>query len=198
MKHVILYGHLAKKFGRHHRLDVRNPREAIQALRVNFPDFTAHVLKHNEPGYRVRVGREYRDEEGLSYPADDVIRIIPVVAGAGSLGKILLGATIMYLTMGMGSVLGSWAIGTGSATAVSAVSALSNLGMALVLGGVAQALFPIPAAQSTEPAENKPSYAFNGPVNTVTQGNPVPICYGELIVGSQVVSAALETGDIPL
>ena len=38
---------------------------------------------------------------------------------------------------------------------------------------------------------NLPSYAFDGAVNTTRQGNPVPICYGSMIVGSQVISAGL-------
>ena len=42
-----------------------------------------------------------------------------------------------------------------------------------------------------ERPENRPSYAFDGPVNTAAQGNPVPVCYGRLIVGSQVVSAGM-------
>jgi predicted phage tail protein len=69
----------------------------------------------------------------------------------------------------------------------------SAIGWGLVLGGVSSLLFTPkthdPAA--TERPENKPSYAFNGPVNTTAQGNPVPVGYGRLRVGSQVISAGL-------
>lgn len=195
---VRLYGHLARKFGRVHKLHVRTPREAVRALCANFPEFKGHVLSHNEPGYHVRVGKEYRDEEGLEFPAGDEVRIVPAVGGAGSAGKIILGAALIYLTMGMGAPLASMAIGSGSSLAIGAVSVAGKIGVSLVLSGVASLMFPAPKAQSTERPENKPSYAFDGPVNTVAQGNPVPICYGRLIVGSQVVSVGIETGDIAI
>lgn len=193
---VRLYGHLGRQFGRQHRLDVRSPREAVRALCANFPGFRAHMLRHSEPGYHVRVGSEFRDETGFAYPAAEEIRIIPAVGGAGAVGRVILGATIMYLTMGQGAPLLSWAIGTGSSAIITGVAAAGNVGMALVMGGVGSLLFPAPKPQSVESPDNKPSYSFDGPVNTVSQGNPVPICYGRLIVGSQIVSAGLETGDI--
>lgn len=72
------------------------------------------------------------------------------------------------------------------------------MGMSLALGGVAQLLAPKVKAESKEAVENKPSYIFNGAVNTVAQGNPVPILYGRMRVGSQVVSAGITSNDIPL
>ena len=38
------------------------------------------------------------------------------------------------------------------------------------------------------------SYFFNGPENTTREGGPVPVGYGELLVGSQVISASYEIG----
>ena len=77
-------------------------------------------------------------------------------------------------------------------------SAISSIGFSMVMGGVSQMLFSPPQAQSggMERPENKPSYAFDGAVNTAAQGNPVPLCYGQLIVGSQVVSAGLSVEQI--
>lgn len=44
-------------------------------------------------------------------------------------------------------------------------------------------------------AENKPSYNFNGAVNTTAQGNPVPLGYGRMIIGSAVISAGIYAMD---
>lgn len=193
---VRLYGHLAKKFGRTHQLEVRTPREAVRALCANFPGFKGHVLQHNEPGYHVRVGKEYRDEEGLEYPASEEIKIVPAVGGASAVGRIILGAALIFFApMAAGWVLGNTAM-VGLATGIATFA--PQIGMALILGGVSQLLFSPPQAQSVERPENKPSFAFDGPVNTMQQGNPVPICYGELIVGSQVISAGFDTGDIAI
>lgn len=194
MKQIVLYGHLAKKFGRHHRLDVRTPAEAVRALAANFPEFRQHVLKHNEPGYYVRVGKEYRDAEGLVYPADDVIKIVPAVGGMGKVGMLILGAALVVFAPYAAGWLFANTSMVGLATAVASMA--PSLGMALILGGVSQMLFAPPKAQSTEAPDNKPSYSFDGPVNTVTQGNAVPVCYGRLIVGSQVISASMQSGDI--
>lgn len=191
---IQLYGHLAKKFGRSHKVDARTPREAIRALSVNFPGFKSHVLKNNEPGYHVRVGKEYRDEEGLDYPADSTVKIIPAVAGASAGARIILGAALFVFA----PYAAGWLMANTSMVglAVGIASSVPTIGMSLIMGGVAELLFTAPKSQSTEPAENKPGYSFDGPVNTVTQGNPIPICYGELIVGSQVISAGYDTSEI--
>lgn len=178
MKHIILYGHLAKSFGRHHFMDVRTPREAIRALIANFPSFRSKVLDHDGPGYHVRVGREYRDADGLAFPADDTIRVVPAVYGAAAVARIIIGAVLI--------VVGFWF----------QQPWMVKMGAVLVMGGVAELLFAPPKAESTEPGDSKPSYAFDGPVNTITQGNPVAICYGKVMVGSQVISASLSASDI--
>jgi predicted phage tail protein len=70
------------------------------------------------------------------------------------------------------------------------------MGVALALGGVAQLLAPRAAASATpEQADNTPSLAFNGAVNTMGQGGPVPLGYGRLLVGSQVISVGFSTNN---
>ena len=57
-----------------------------------------------------------------------------------------------------------------------------------------------PDAQASEPSErpeNKPSYSFNGAVNTTAQGHPVPVGYGRLVVGSAVISAGIDVDEVP-
>lgn len=43
--------------------------------------------------------------------------------------------------------------------------------------------------------DNSASYSFAGPVNTEAQGNPVPVVYGRMIVGSAVISAGIDAED---
>ena len=74
-----------------------------------------------------------------------------------------------------------------------------TIGASLVLGGISQLLVPVPKVSGPqERPENKPSYLFNGAVNTTEQGQPIPLLYGELIVGSAVVSAGLTDKEIPI
>jgi predicted phage tail protein len=65
-----------------------------------------------------------------------------------------------------------------------------------VLGGVAQMLSPQQKGLSSKDSpDNGASYNFNGPVNTQAQGNPVPLLYGRMIVGSAVISAGIYAED---
>ena len=61
-----------------------------------------------------------------------------------------------------------------------------------MLGGVSQMLTPVPDAPSEETPN---SFQFNSPVNTSIAGLPVPILFGERIVGSVVISAGINVVD---
>jgi predicted phage tail protein len=65
----------------------------------------------------------------------------------------------------------------------------------LVLGGIAQLLTPIPKIGGAEDDPRK-SYSFSGVQNVSRQGVPVPIVYGEMIVGSIVISAGISTDKV--
>jgi len=68
-----------------------------------------------------------------------------------------------------------------------------SFGASLVLGGLAQML-----AKNPQKPNDSASYLFNGPVNTTEQGNAVPVLYGRLIIGSQVISASLSAYDLAI
>lgn len=193
MKTIVLLGELGERFGRRHVLDVKSPAEAVRALMANFKDFSGFVSSSHERnvGYRVLNMRDDVGEDELHLPAGRRIIIAPVIAGGGgALGKILLGAVLIaaaVLVPGLGAVtlFGSTTL----------ASVAFGVGVSLALGGVAQLLAPAPP--SSKPNEqNEPSYVFDGAVNTTAQGQPVPIGYGRMIVGSAVISAGIVTEDI--
>ena len=73
--------------------------------------------------------------------------------------------------------------------------------MTTALGGLAQFLAPTPTVDSPaafEPADQKPSFLFNGPVNTSAQGSVIPVVYGTMLCGSVVVASGIETEDLPV
>lgn len=178
MAKVLLYGHLGQKFGRSHEYQVGSPNEAIRALRANFKGFEQEVLGHGG-GYHILVGYENKTLNEMVNPIsqDDVIRIIPTVSGAG-------------FEAGLASFLSGF---MSTAAAATVAAAVTNILVSMVIMGVANALFAPdkPDIGASERPENKPSHSFNGPVNTVAQGHPVPVGYGRMRVGSQVVSAGL-------
>ena len=199
VKEIRLYGHLGRRFGRLHHFDVQTPAEAIRALRANFPEFTSEVMSFKGDGYRVTCGKNRTGiaADKLANPiGEDSIKILPFISGAGNgFGQILVGAALIGIgiaTGGAGMTLAAaWAV-PGMSTIVGAVA--FNIGMSLVLGGVAQMLAPSPETRDVpDRPDNKASFSFNGPVNTVVQGNAVPVLYGQLWVGSQVISAGLSS-----
>ena len=69
-------------------------------------------------------------------------------------------------------------------------AAAGNIGIGLALTGVAGLLSPTIAAPDidNDPRNNN---SFSGVQNTSREGIPVPVAYGEVIVGSVVISAGL-------
>lgn len=191
---IMLYGFLGKQFGKVHRYEVKNAAEAIKALSATIKGFRQAFID----GGSYKILRGGKEQLSLSQTIEpqstrETIRIIPVVQGRGDLGEIVVGAAIMFFAPELAPMLGSFGVGVAAAEA-----AIFSFGMSLVLGGVASLLFSpeVTTNQSVERPENKPSYAFDGPVNTVAQGNPVPVCYGEVLAGSQVISAGLAVEQI--
>jgi predicted phage tail protein len=204
MKNILLLGELGKRYGRKYRLNIKTPAEAVRALCANFSDFEKFVCDSGKRnvGYRVLVGKKDITGEELHDPiGSQDIKIVPVIAGAGGggIGTIILGVALVALSFYIPGSM--FAINAALATGISVTtmaSAAFYVGAALVLSGASQMLAATPeAAQPSERPENQPSYVFNGAVNTTAQGQPVPIGYGRLIVGSAVVSAGISVEEIP-
>ena len=194
MKTVKLLGELGKKFGKSYKFDISNPAEAVKALCINFPEFKKHLIDSEKRGvaYRVIVGKEDQKLEDLHNPSGkDVIKIVPILMGAGGNGSVqmILGAAIIGLMIW--NPMGWLALGTAGATGLQTGLVL---GASMALGGVVQMLTPVPSnnvSDTNNKPDNKPSYTFNGGVNTSAQGYPVPVGYGRMIVGSAVISAGI-------
>jgi predicted phage tail protein len=184
LRKIKLYGKLAKFVG--HRIleaDVANAAEAVRFLVTNWPELERHMADQH---YRVSVGTYALDLEELHHPAgQQEIKIVPVMAGAGATGRIIAGIALIALSLFVPLV----------AFGVALNAAVLGIGASLVLGGVAQLLTPTPKVPTGPDTQNDPrkSYSFSGIQNTSRQGVPVPIVYGETIVGSVVISAGIDT-----
>ena len=204
LRTIRLGGVLGKRFGRVHRLAVDSPAEALRALSVikaGFREFMENSHK-NGVAYRFLIGgealerSELKESLHMTHGMRTTFELVPVISGAkSSLGQILLGAALMAFAWWAMPAMGFLAVGAKGAIFAPYVF---GMGMSLALGGVAQLLAPKVKAENKEAVENKPSYMMNGAINTIAQGNPVPILYGRMRVGSQVVSAGITSNDIPV
>ncbi|VGQ11667.1 hypothetical protein SB5439_04980 [Klebsiella variicola] len=190
LKTIRLYGKLGALFGREHKLAIRNPAEAVRALCVLKPGFEKYMLSAHLFGVRFAVfkGKQNIGADELCHESGDrEIRIAPVIAGRknGGILQIVLGAVMVVA----GVLL---TVPTGGASLSLAFS-----GGAMIAGGIMQMLSPQPAGLAMrQEAENAPSYAFGGPVNTTAIGNPVGVLYGEREIGGAIISAGIFTEDI--
>ncbi len=194
LRKIKLYGPLAKFIGKRVlHADVATAAEAVRFLLANWPAVEKHMADQH---YRVSVGGYDIALEELHHPAgQQEIKIIPVVAGAGTVGRILAGVALVALAIAIPGIGGGVAA-TIFGTQFSAVSlAIGGIGLSLALGGVAQLLTPVPQVpQIGKDSDKDPrkSYSFSGIQNVSRQGVPVPVVYGETIVGSVIISTAID------
>lgn len=201
---VKLHGVLGKRFGHVHYLAVNSAREAARALGVIHKGFNKFMTESKDKGlvYAVFYGKRNIGASELGDPpSHNEIRISPIVQGSKNQGGLqtIIGVALIvaasYFSGGLAAG-GSGALFGTTGAAAGAWTVAGTVGISLALSGVAKMVAgTAPGIDSSEAADNQPSYNFSGIKNTVTQGNPVPLCYGEMVVGSACVSLGVVAED---
>ena len=189
LRKIRLYGKLAKFIGKRVlQADVANAAEAVRFLLANWPQVEQHMADQH---YRVSVGTYDLTVDELHDPAGQQdIKIVPVVAGAGAVARIIIGIALVAFSLLLP--------GVGAAIGGALMTKIGLLGGALILGGLVQLLTPVPTIETGKDSDKdaRKSYSFSGIQNVSRQGVPVPIIYGETIVGSVVISGAIDVVQI--
>lgn len=187
LKKIKVYGTLRKFLGQSEfDVDLNTPREAISFLVCNFKGIEEHMA---EQFYTIQVGAKVITQDLLNLNTQDDIKIIPVVHG--NFFPILLGAGALFGASAItaGTFLGSTLL----------VNALTAVGTSMLIDGVTQMLSPqqnnlSPTGQDAlDPAALASNYSFTGLTNISRSGIPVNLVYGEIVVGSIVVSNGVDT-----
>ena len=190
LKTIKLHGILAKKFGQFFKLDVQTAREATHAIACQNTEFKRFMLESDKLGlkFAVFLGRKNIAENDIDNVTDtDVIHIVPRIVGSG-------GSSFNWLQVVAGAVLvGVGALTFGSTTATGA--ALIGAGIGMFVGGVAGLFMPTVDMSNQDPDGNKANKGFGSAVTTVSQGNPVPILYGEREIGGFYASGGIYAED---
>jgi len=196
VKQIYLHGVLKQKYGEVYELDVETPLEAVRALCCVIKDFKDEFAKHT---YNVIKGALHSgwilNEETVNVKiSNNELHFIPVVAGSGGkkgLGQLIVGVVLIGLAF---TGVGAAAAGFLGIT----TTKLAIMGGILALGGLAKmnAKTPQFSMSSMEPAERRASHVFTGAVNTTEQGNAIPLVFGRIRVGSQVVAQGMDTVNI--
>lgn len=189
---VKLHGKLGKEIGRSEwELEVSSVKEAFHAINSQSKDAVRKFFIKREnlySRYEVLINEEKtvpsndRFYNELTLDREDIERIDIV--------PVLEGSALGWIGIFMG--------GVGFLNANTSQAALSSL--AMIFYGISSLLSDPPAMPeqkqianpSTDPTALANSYLFNGPVNVINEGGPVPLGYGRLIVGSQVIMSSYD------
>ena len=184
---VKFYGNL-KQFGDKFKINANTAQEALNCLYLQVKGLKENI---RNGFFKVRIDKKQMNEQTIQFglqsklSPNSVIHIVPVAAGAkngGFLGVIAGAALVIAgVVVGLGKGLGF---------------SLAAGGEGLMLGGVAQMLTKTPKMKTSSDQDGKKSTSFSNLGNTVSQGTPVPLAYGEIMVGSKTESQGLETMDV--
>jgi predicted phage tail protein len=197
---IKLYGPLRKLFGREYKFEVGSTAEAIRALCLMVDGFESYLRTAEDRGvgFAVFNGKRNIGKDELGLTAKKEIRIAPVYGGRKSnngVVQILVGIVLIAAAFFTGGA----ALAAGGIVYAGLAGQIAvTLGASLLLGGIVQMLSPTAqtsGANISSDPENKPSYAFGGPVNTSAQGYPIAVFYGEREVGGAVISAGIYSED---
>ena len=205
LRKLKLHGELAKFVGQEEfEAVIRTSAEAIKFLTCNFPKVEGYM---SDKYYQVLINKEPLDKEDLHNPiGKSDVHIVPVITGAGGgagnrilFGAVLIGASFLFPGAGLfgtqmlGAAAGKGLAGAGIMTKIG--TAVSAIGASMVLSGVSELLFPLPTPEEQED-DPRISFAFNGLTNTSRAGTSHPVVYGEIVTGSVVISAGIDTNQV--
>ena len=171
---VKLLGELGRRFGRQYSFVADSPREVMSALCNQLEGFKQYMSTAHENGVGFRLVND--DPYGMDY--DNVMMgcnrliIAPIVSGAGTVGRILIGVALVGLAfVPFGGAFAGFAAAKGFALGS---GLLFSSGLSLILTGVASLLTPAVQTPSSD-TQRKDSFLFDRAAELTTQGNPVPI-----------------------
>jgi predicted phage tail protein len=186
---VNFHGNLGKRLGRRSwNLSVSSVREAFHAVNTLTEKKLSKIfLADHEKRLRYQIKINNKPIDSLNINPDNIqtvldselcintkietIDIIPLLEGSGNkvMGAIVAIVGIILIPV------------TGGAS------------LALVFAGLSVMMAKPPKFddfREIEEGKKKVSYLFDGPTNAANEGGPVPIGYGRLIVGSQVIQTS--------
>lgn len=180
---VTIYGRLRKFIGQStFEIAAKSPKEAFSFLINNFKGVSEHI---KDQEYCVMAGDITITKDLLDLQTESNIKIIPVVHGE-----------IWWLPVG--ALFTAWGAGAtvlGITIGAAVQSAFLAIGVNMLFSGAVDLLTPDPVNPSLRRQEDPqdPSYAFTGLLNNTKQGVPINIVYGEVLVGSTLVSSSVDT-----
>lgn len=188
MKQIKLFGDLVK-FKSDWSLEVATVAEAVRAIEANRPGFVAAASAGDYVLILADLDnpdntRQVTIDNALDPWGDETLLVVP--KASGDVPVAVVAAALSISATGFAAMAITFVLNM-------AISLAINMIVSLISGSNDGT-----KATNQEAPENKPSYLFNGVVNTTRQGHRIPLLYGQLMVGSSVLSSQVHVKDIPV
>ena len=199
MTNIILHGILAKEFQPSFRMKIHKAANVVKAIDANRSSFNKRILDLAREGLNYTIivdGRKITELEELNAQKEpQEIHLVPLIVGAGGVlgGAILIGVGKALGGVGL-ATLGGFVTGLAANTLASGI--VGGLVMTAVSMGLQMLLAPKPDAGPPISAATKAlaeSFSFSSKANVASQGTPVPVGYGRLKVGSQLIQMSIKS-----
>lgn len=193
MKEIFLHGILAKEFGSEFKIQIPKPKDCIKALDANLNNFINRINDLASQGFHYTIivdNKKIQDIKELEIQNNFIrIDLVPLIVGSGAVvgGIILTGVASLGGASAAAAMTAFLATGVGSMVATlvgGLVLTAVTLGLQMLMQDKNKNT--IDAAKSTTSAI-KESFDFSNKANVANQGSSIPIGYGRLKVGSQVI-----------
>jgi len=205
---IRLHGDLGKKVGKLFKLSVKSAREGFRAINtITRGKFFKYLAEKEKGGakYQILINESpFLSEKPLDnleclkdgsigtselvVRRDDLksIDIVPIIEGAGGgsgQSKGLIGVILGVVLVVVGIV-------------ITLAPGAQPFGAALIIGGIGLIAAGVLVMLSKPPQfedfrdldKGRKSNLFPGPINVTNEGGPIPVGYGQLLVGSQVIA----------
>lgn len=167
MTEIYLHGILGKKYGKRHKLAISKPKDLLFAMEANYDGFIKDLkdLAKKNIHYTFVVDDKWcKNNESSVQKKIKKINFTPIIFGAGPIGFAI------------------------AAFVVAVASAI----FAYIQAGKVE--YPkTPGASGSASSAFSKSIAFSNRENLAEQGNPVPLVYGRIKVGSFVVQSTIKS-----
>lgn len=202
MTKVYIHGKLGKFFGEYHEVNVSKKLDIVNAIDANRKGFKKTILSCFKKNIHFDIIDPVASEQTfasidqfLNQPAPKEVHILPSIGGSGVvLGFIsAVGAAVGAVGSAVGGIIASVGGFLGSGTL------LANMALGILMQGIAFLLTPKPKGPESQKVESKiqqASYLFSSLENQAVQGFAIPLLYGELRVGSNVITVNVVSEDI--
>lgn len=172
MTEIHLHGILGKKYGRLHRFAVKEPKDVVRALGANYENFSKDLKDLLKKNIVYSIVADDQWVQGDSFAKKDKVKKIDFVPAI------------------IGSTPTVWIIAFSFAISIaSAVYSYVQAGK--------QRYPEIPGAEGVSSANSR-SLSFSNRENITEQGNPVPLVYGRMKVGSLVIQSSVKSFPLTL